>query len=218
MQPETVKRFMIEAFAEVTTRRDQEFIPLLHAGSETKALKEAVCTPEVDPRQVFEEAYAEGEKAGFEMGMKKVDPLIERLNLYLAELESYECNLTQKAETLAFGLALAFSESIVLKECVEHQEALLRMIRKALELCEQKGKKVIRIRPEDSKFIEQQSTGWIIVADDTLKEPGFVIETDFGDVDGRVSIQLDELKREFLIATDNNSSPGRAEGESKASS
>jgi flagellar assembly protein FliH len=213
MQSEKVKRFMIEAFTMGTTRRDQEFKPLLHRGSETKALKEpAVCTPEVDARQVFEEAYVEGEKAGFEMGMKKVDPLVERLNNYLAELALYERNLTQKAETLAFGLALTFTESIVLKECAEHKDALLRMIKKALELCEQKGKKVIRIRPEDSKFIEQQSTGWTIVSDDTLKEPGFVIETDFGDVDGRISVQLEELKREFLTLTDNNQSPKPEEG------
>lgn len=207
MQADNIKRFMIEAFTEAASTRDQEFIPLLHAGSQAKALEEAVCVPEVDPRQVFEEAYVEGEKAGFEMGMKKVEPLMERLNSYLVELELYERDLAEKAEKLAFELALTFAESVVLKECTEHQDGLLRMIRKGLELCEQKGKKVIRVRPEDSKYIEQQSTGWTILPDDTLKETGFVIETDFGDVDGRISTQMEELKREFLNSVREQVSP-----------
>lgn len=212
MQAEKVKRFMLEAFTKGTTGKDQQFVPLLHAGSDPRAVKEAAREPEKDARQVFEEAYVEGEKAGFEMGMKKVEPLVERLNLYLSELESHERNLMEKAETLAFGLALTFTESIVLKECSEHQDALLRMIKKALELCDQKGKKVIRIRPEDSKYIEMQSTNWTIVPDDTLKEPGFFIETDFGDVDGRISTQLEELKKEFLSGTGKADSSSTAEG------
>lgn len=190
---------MLEAFTKGTARKGQEFIPLHRpTAPQIKAAKEPVRAPEEDARRVFEEAYVEGEKAGFEMGMKKVEPLVERLNRYIGELELYEKGLTDKAETLAVALALTFTESIVLKECTEHQETLLRMIRKALELCEQKGKKAIRIRPEDSRFIETHSVGWTIIPDDTLKEPGFVIETDFGDVDGTLSAQLDELKREFL--------------------
>lgn len=219
MESNNVKRFMIEAFTKGTTRKDQEFVPLLHAGrSQAKVVKEAAHVPEVDARQVFEEAYAEGEKAGFEMGMKKAEPLIERLSSYLVEFESYEHSLLQKTETLAFEFALTFAESIVLKECTEHQDALLRMIKKALELCEQKGKKVIRIRPEDSKYIEQQSTGWTILPDDTLKETGFVIETDFGDVDGRISTQIEELKREFLSPAESNDSRSPEEAGHEASS
>ena len=33
-----------------------------------------------------------------------------------------------------------------------------------------------------------------VVADDTLKEPGFVIETNMGDIDGKISTQIEELK------------------------
>jgi flagellar assembly protein FliH len=203
MQIENIERFLIEAFTNEITRRDQEFVPLLSIGSpQAKTDEQRPEVHETDPRQVFEEAYAEGEKAGFEMGMKKVEPLVERLNAYLTELEAYERDLLQKAESLATGLALTFAESIVLKQCNEHREALIGMIRKALELCDQKGKKTIRIRPEDSKFIEQQSAGWTVYPDETLREPGFVIETDFGDVDGRISTQMEELKKEFLGAAE----------------
>lgn len=216
MHSESIERFMIEAFAKGIARRDQEFVPLLcGGGAQTKTEKQMPPTEEADPRQVFEEAYSEGEKAGFEMGMKKTEPIVERLNMYLSELESYERDLLRKAEALAFGLALTFAESIVLKQCEEHQETLLRMIKKALEICDQKGKKVIRVRPEDCKYIEQQGTGWTVLADDALKGPGFLIETDFGDVDGRISTQLEELKREFSNSVEGTPSVSPAETEDK---
>jgi len=31
-----------------------------------------------------------------------------------------------------------------------------------------------------------------------MREPGFVIETNFGDIDGRISVQMEELKKEYL--------------------
>ena len=206
MQSEQVERFVLETLTTVTARRDQEFIPLHRPPNPPKA-QEAARSPEEEVRRVFEEAYVEGEKAGFEMGMKKVEPLVERLNRYIREFESYRQDLEEQAQRLAFGLALAFAESIVLKECTEHRDVLLGMVRKALDLCEQKGKKIIRVRPEDMKFIEAQGTGWTILPDDTLREPGFIIETDFGDVDGRLSTQLEEIKREFLGGLENRSLP-----------
>ena len=34
-----------------------------------------------------------------------------------------------------------------------------------------------------------------VVPDDAIREPGFIIETSFGDIDGRLSTQLDELRK-----------------------
>ena len=158
---------------------------------------------EKETRRIFEEAFAEGEKAGHEMGMKKVEPLIERLNQYLASIESFKRELTDRVEGFATALALTFAESIVLKECTEHREATLSMIRKALEACEERGECRVRLPKEDAWMISAQGgTSWKIVPDEELKEPGFFVETNFGDIDGRISTQLEELKREFLGTTE----------------
>ena len=156
---------------------------------------------EEETRRIFEEAFAQGEKAGHEMGMEKVEPLIERLNQYLASLENLKQELLGRVERFATVLALTFAESIVLKECTEHREVTLSMIRKALEACEERGECLVRLPKDDAWMISAQgATAWRIVPDEELKEPGFVIETNFGDIDGRISKQLEELKREFLAA------------------
>ena len=156
---------------------------------------------EQETRKIFEEAFAQGEKAGHEMGMKKIEPLIERLNQYLASFEGFKQELLGRVERFATLLALTFAESIVLKECSEHKEVTLSMIRKALETCQERGECLVRLPKEDAWMISAQgTTAWRIVPDEEIKEPGFVIETNFGDIDGRISKQLEELKKEFLGA------------------
>ena len=156
---------------------------------------------EAEARRMFEEAFAQGERAGHEMGMKKVEPLIERLNQYLGSLDGFKQELLGRVERFATILALTFAESIVLKECTDHREVTLSMIRKALEACEERSEILVRVPKEDAWLVSaHEATAWRIVPDEELNEPGFVIETKFGDIDGRISKQLEELKKEFIGA------------------
>jgi flagellar assembly protein FliH len=154
---------------------------------------------EAETRRIFEEAFAQGERAGHEMGMQKVEPLIEKLNQYLASFDDIKQELLKRVERFATVLALTFAESIVFKECAEHKEVTLTMIRRALEACEERGECLVRLPKDDAWMISAQgATAWKILPDEELKEPGFVIETNFGDIDGRISKQFEELKKEFL--------------------
>lgn len=169
-----------------------------HDGS-ASAPAHPVINLEEEARRVFEEAYAEGEKAGHKMGMQRVEPLVKRLGTFLAELSVFKEELVKRAENLSTELALIFAEAIILKECKDDREAVLRMVKKALSLCEGKSGTTIRLRREDAEHISaKELSHFKIVRDDTLHDPGFIIETNFGDIDGRVSVQIEELKREFL--------------------
>jgi len=133
------------------------------------------------------------------MGMKKVEPIIKRLGGFMAELSLFKEELVKRAENLSTELALIFAEAIILRECTEHREAVLRMVRKALSLCDDRTGTTIRLRGEDADLISEAEPGrFKIVRDDTMREPGFVIETNFGDIDGRVSVQMEELRKEYL--------------------
>jgi len=146
-------------------------------------------------RKVFEDAYVEGEKAGCDMGMRRVDAVAKRLERHIEEVTLFKGALEERYEKLAVELALKFAETIVLRECAEKRDVLAAMIRKAMEMCEEKGELVIRVRAEDARYIEGIRSDRIkVIADDTLKEPGFTIETQVGDIDGRISSQLEELR------------------------
>jgi flagellar assembly protein FliH len=158
-----------------------------------------VMSIEDQTRKAFEDAFVQGEKAGYEMGMKKVDSVVKRLNGYISELSFFKEELFERSRKLSTELALVFAEAIILRECEEKRETVLRMAKKAMDLCEERSEILIRIRKEDVDHISPDEVSHLkIIKDDTLKEPGFIIETNFGDIDGRISVQIDELKKGFI--------------------
>lgn len=154
---------------------------------------------EAETRRIFEDAFKEGEKAGFDMGMKKIEALARRLNQDLSALSAFKKELLDKTEKLSVELALIFAEAVVLKECENNRDIIIEMAKKALDICEEKQGITIRIRKDDFKFISEEVINSLkIISDDTLKEPGFIIESNFGDIDGTISVQIEEIKKEFL--------------------
>ena len=154
---------------------------------------------EAETRRIFEDAFKEGEKAGFDMGMKKIEALARRLNQDLSALSAFKKELLDKTEKLSVELALIFAEAVVLKECENNRDIIIEMAKKALDICEERQGITIRIRKDDFKFISEEVINSLkIISDDTLKEPGFIIESNFGDIDGTISVQIEEIKKEFL--------------------
>jgi flagellar assembly protein FliH len=154
---------------------------------------------EAETRKVFEDAFVQGEKAGHEMGLKRVDPLVKRLNQYISEIEDLKGELFERTRKLSVELALAFAEAIVLRSCEDKKEVITDMVRKALDICEGKSDITIRVRPSDAPYISCGRNAFLkVVPDESLQEPGFVIETNFGDIDGKISTQLEELKKRIL--------------------
>ena len=183
-------------------RAEAGFVSFFRSGAEEdkkdKAVEEEA--PEASlkdlARKAFEDAYAEGEKAGRDMGMRRVEVIAKRLERYIEELSSFRIALEGKYEKFAVDLALKAAEAIILRECAERREILAAMIKKAMEMCEENSELVIRVRAEDLRYIETIRSDRVrVIADDGLKEPGFTIETRVGDIDGKISSQMEELRR-----------------------
>jgi flagellar biosynthesis/type III secretory pathway protein FliH len=206
---ETIQAFIIDSFEGKRTGRVAEFVDVFEKPQEKTIIDEPVEEPEVEPvssvsiedqtRKIFEDAFAQGEKAGHEMGMKKVEHVVKRLESCIVELAEFRERLMEEAKRFSVELAIVFAEALVLKECSEKREVVLDMASRAFEICEDKHDIVVRMRREDAaRLSTDMLTHLKVVPDDSIKEPGFIIETNFGDIDGRISTQFDELRREFL--------------------
>jgi flagellar assembly protein FliH len=197
-----VKPFSISPFSDdegPREERDSAFVSLFATETNDEDAPPPAVNVEEEARKIFENAYIQGEKAGFEMGMKKVEPLAKRLNNYISAIQAFHEEQAARCEALAVELALIFTRAMVLKECEEDRGILVRMARKALEICDHKNNVVIRMRSADICHISSQSVApFQVVSDDSLDEPGFLIETDFGDIDGRISTQIEELAKRVI--------------------
>jgi len=195
-QPFTFNDFAVER----DEGRSAQFVRLFsqqdpHEGADS----DPTLSEEDRTRAVFEDAYVQGEKAGFEMGMRRAESIAKRLEKQIAEVVTFTAEFREHYEKLSTELALVFAEAIVLRECEASREILSAMIRKALEACEERSDIVIRVRNEDAGHLENLATGRLqIVKDESLKEPGFVIETNVGDLDGRISTQIQELRASLI--------------------
>ena len=174
------------------------FTPKVREEEAERSRKDEALEWEERIRKTFEEAYAQGEKAGYEMGMKKVEPLIKRLNNYIETIESFKEEMRKETERLALELSIIISEAIILRECSLNKEVLSGMIKKALDLCEKKREVVIRVRREDAQYITTRFPSIKVIPDETLNDVGFVIESSFGDIDGTLRTQLEEIREEIL--------------------
>jgi len=192
----TVKAYTIDPLTHEKSSKHPEFKGIF-TGPEKKDRIEDQPNSEEQARKIFEDAFVQGEKAGYEMGMKKVEQIVKRLNGYIAELDAFREQLVKQSESFSVELALLFAEALVLKECSEKKDLIMGMAKRAFEICEDKYNIAIRVRPEDAERLSQTTAHIKIVPDETLTEPGFIIETGFGDIDGRLSIQLEELRKEF---------------------
>lgn len=193
----TVKAYTIDLLAHEKSTKNPEFKSIFNEPQKKDRVEDQPNSEE-HARKIFEDAFVQGEKAGYEMGMKKVEQIVKRLNGYIAELDAFRDQLVKQSESFSIELALLFAEALVLQECSERKDLIMGMAKRAFELCEDKYNITIRVRPEDAERLSQTTTHIKIVPDDTLKEPGFIMETGFGDIDGRLSTQLEELRKEFF--------------------
>lgn len=181
--------------------KGDRFFPLFGKGVEEPKLGHAEIEErnlEEELRKAFEEAYIQGEKAGFELGMKKAEVLIARLNTYIRQIEEFKKELLERVEKVSFELAFVLAEAIVLKECDVDRGCVLRMVKKGMELLNEKSKVVIRVRNDDAAYIKENLPDLEVIPDEKMVEPGFLIESEFGIIDGTLSTQLSELRKMLL--------------------
>ena len=156
-------------------------------------------------REAYEKAFAKGEQAGVEMGMKKAEAVTNSFYNILEELSVLREKIYEKSENELVKLALVVSRSIIHQELTLSKEVVLNTIKSVLRNTVGIGRLKIRISPLDIDFIRRNNTDILRSIDGlksiTLEEDtsiirgGCVIETDFGDIDARIENQIEELDR-----------------------
>lgn len=155
----------------------------------------------------FQRGYAEGQKIGFESGIKKVDPVIHSLRQALVQLQNIRQEIHQEIEKELARLALAIAKKIVCHEVRTKQETVVCVAREALSRVENPGKIKIKLNPEDLQFINNTKSQFSqflhnvdhirFEAADCIERGGCLIETDSGDIDARIETQFQAIEETF---------------------
>jgi len=161
-------------------------------------------TLEEEKKEAVEQGREEGRAEGYADGKAEVDRLIERTRVVLERAQDKRGEILSDTEREIIDLVLLMSRKVVKVISENQREVVVSNVVQALRKIRDRGNIIIRVNLADLKLATAHTKDFIKmmegaksiqVAEDSSVDPGgCVIETDFGEIDARISSQLAELE------------------------
>lgn len=175
------------------------------ANDESEKIKKEV-------EQIRYEAKQEGYRKGYEEGFDKalseggveLDHMIEKLKRIFAETINKRNEIIDISESHIIEIAIIIAKRVVKMITERDRSVVIRNIQEALRKIKGRAKVTIRVNIDDVEMsarykdefyqILDKIEGVAILEDPNVDVGGCIIETDFGDIDARISTQLNEIE------------------------
>ncbi|GHU21396.1 flagellar assembly protein FliH [Spirochaetia bacterium] len=163
---------------------------------------------EQERKETRNQASIEGRDAGFAEGKAESDRLIARMHTVLERVQDQREAVLAETEQQIIDLVLLISRKVIKVISENQHDIIISNVVEALRKVKSRGTVTIRVNVADLKMTTEHTKEFISqveglkdiqVLEDSLMDPGgCVIETDFGEVDARISSQLAELESRIL--------------------
>ena len=175
---------------------------------------------EAAEREAAKKGREEGRDAGYTEGKAEAERLIGRLHVMLDRAMDKRAEILQDTETQVVELVLLVATKVVKVISENQKSVVVQNIAQALRKLKTKSEVIVRVNLADLQLSTDHIKDFVqmtenakritIVEDSTVDRGGCVIETDFGEIDARISSQLHELEEKILDV-----SPIRARGKAQ---
>jgi len=162
---------------------------------------------EAEAEQRTQAAYQQGLQEGHAAAQREMLAQLDVVNARLArtieELTGLRQRFRHEAEEDLVALALAIARRILHRELTIAPEALLGLVKAALEKIDGRELHSVRVRPEDAAMIQQhfEKMGLPrrveVIADPGLERGAAILDSSRGALDASVETQLAEIERGF---------------------
>ena len=208
------------AFKEVKRRTDEAQVIKRQAQEEADQIlaeaNERAGQIEADARSSFElerkgaeeQGRLAGREAGFNEGRAEVERLIQRTQTVLERAQNKRTEILEETEQEIINLVLLIARKVIKVISENQKNVIVSNVVQALRKVKGRGNILVRVNMADLKLATENIKEFInlvegaaslqVVEDSTVDEGGCVIETDFGEIDARISSQLAELETKIL--------------------
>lgn len=208
------------AFDEVKKRTDQAQMEQKQAESEAertllqareeaeRLIDEANRKVEKIETEAKERGYEAGRKEGFQEGNGEVQRLVERLHVILNGAIEKRNDIIEEAESQLIDLVLLISTKVVKVISDNQKNVVINNVVQALRKLKSRGNVAIHVNLADLELATDNVNNFIsmvenvqsitVLEDTSVDKGGCIIETDFGQIDARVSSQLKEIEESIL--------------------
>jgi flagellar assembly protein FliH len=152
--------------------------------------------------------YEAGRKEGFEEGNSEVERLVERLHLILNGAIEKRNDIIEEAESQLIDLVLLISQKVVKVISENQKNVVINNVVQALRKLKSRGNVAIHVNLADLELATDNVNNFItmvenvqsitVLEDTSVDRGGCIIETDFGQIDARISSQLKEIEETIL--------------------
>jgi flagellar assembly protein FliH len=208
------------AFEEVRRKTDQASREKIEAENEAARILEQakadaekmISEAQHQVSQIEEEARKKGEEAGreegYQEGRNEAERLIERLHIIIDKAIEKREEMINEAETQMIDLVLLISRKVIKVISESQKNVVVNNIVQALRKLKSRGDVAVRVNLADldlatdhtrdfMKMVENVKS--ITILEDTSVDPGgCIIETDFGQIDARITSQLKEIEEKIM--------------------
>ncbi len=178
-----------EARAEELTRKTEQEIE----GIRTKA---------------WEEGYKKGSEEGFEKGQEEVKRLVDQLHAIIDKTIEKRNDIIDESETQVINLVIMIAKKVVKVISENQKNVVVNNVIQALRKLKSRGEVLIKVNISDVELTSEHIKDFMrmvenirsvtVVEDSTVDKGGCIIETDFGEIDARISSQLHEIEEKIL--------------------
>jgi flagellar assembly protein FliH len=163
---------------------------------------------EAERKDAEERGRVAGRDAGFEEGKAEVERLIRRSQIVLERAQDKRADILAETEQEIIDLVLLISRKVIKIISENQRNVILQNVVQALRKVKGRGNIIIRVNMADVKLSTEHMKDFIklvegsksiqVVEDSSVDQGGCIIETDFGEIDARISSQLAELETKIL--------------------
>lgn len=154
-----------------------------------------------------EQGNAEGYAEGIAQGLNQAEATIQQAAELKLQLDERSKRMYKEAEIEIMELVLEISRKVIGEELTQNADILISLIKKALDKCTFKERLSIRVSEHDYHYVNNNKDRIVmltegindleIICDKALKIGSCIVETQAGEINSGLSVQLTEIEKAF---------------------
>jgi len=159
-------------------------------------------------KEAYERGYKEGHERGYQEGREEVKRLVERLHTIISKAIEKRNEIIEESETQIINLVLLIAKKVIKVISENQKNVVINNVVQALRKLKSRGDVVIRVNLADLELTSEHIKDFMsmvenvksisVLEDSSVDRGGCIIETDFGQIDARISSQLHEIEEKIL--------------------
>lgn len=152
--------------------------------------------------------YKDGLEEGINSGTGEVKRLVERVQTILNASIEKRNEIFVETEQQIIGLVLLIAKKVIKVMSENQKNVVINNVVQALRKLRSRGEVVIRVNTDDIELATQHKRDFVemvegvkgirILEDSSVERGGCIIETDFGEIDAKISSQLHEIEERIV--------------------